>query len=190
MVTSAKAKRDPFCDQKSVVTWQQQSTKSSTKDVNLGTITDTLSWYKFSPLSGIRVKPKPHRRRRTIYYYFKNNHGIIEQLHFINQRQAELQNELYVEWKKGHKPYYCNLDRMISGSRILWDCVAICEMTKTSWQTGSLKMNEDLGNPSRTCFVRVGILGRSYSDFWDWRIRKVGCIRNISHKNECERKSW
>ena len=26
--------------------------------------------------------------------------------------------------------------------------------TKTSWQTGNLKMNEDLENPSRTCFVR------------------------------------
>ena len=27
----------------------------------------------------------------------KNYHGIIEQLHFIDQKQAELQNELYVE---------------------------------------------------------------------------------------------
>ena len=27
-------------------------------------------------------------------------------------------------------------------------------MSKTSWQTGNLKMNEDSGNPSRTCFVR------------------------------------
>ena len=35
----------------------------------------------------------------------KNCHGIIEQLHFIDQRQAEIQNEL-------------NLDRMISGGRI------------------------------------------------------------------------
>ena len=38
--------------------------RSSAKDVNLGTFTDTQSWYKFSPLSGIRVKPKLHRRRR------------------------------------------------------------------------------------------------------------------------------
>ena len=42
-------------------------TKSLTKNVNLGTITDMLPWYKFSPLSGILVKPKPHRRRRRIY---------------------------------------------------------------------------------------------------------------------------
>ena len=35
--------------------------------MNLGTITDTLSWYKLSSLNGIRVKPKLHRRRRRIY---------------------------------------------------------------------------------------------------------------------------
>ena len=62
-----QTKRDLFCDQKSTVTWQEQSTKSPTKDVNLGTVTDTLTWYKFSPLSGIRVKPRLHRRRRRIY---------------------------------------------------------------------------------------------------------------------------
>ena len=66
---------------------------------------------------------------------------------------------------------------MISGGRILWNAVAICEMTETSWQTGNLKMNEDLVNPSRTCFVRGRI-------FW---LEKVRCIRNISQKTECER---
>ena len=91
----------------------------TTKDVNLGTISDTLPWYKFSPHSAVRVKPKHHKRQRriqessysrrsnqkiftrSIYKILasivKNHHGIIEQLHFIDQRQAELQNELYVE---------------------------------------------------------------------------------------------
>ena len=59
--------RDLFFVQKIWVTWQQQSTKSSMKNVNLGAITDTLSWYKFSPLNGIRVKPKLHRRRSRLY---------------------------------------------------------------------------------------------------------------------------
>ena len=109
MLTSAKTKRDLFCEQKSMVTWQQQSTKSSTKNVNLGTTTDTLPWCTFSPLNGIRVKPKLHRRRRRLYEslqkpsqkpkvihthklasILKKYHGIIERLHFINQRQAEL----------------------------------------------------------------------------------------------------
>ena len=31
------------------------------------TITYAVSWYKFSPLSGIRVKPKLHKRRKIIY---------------------------------------------------------------------------------------------------------------------------
>ena len=35
---------------------------------------------------------------------------------------------------------------MRSGGLILWNAIAICEMTRTSWQTGNLKMNEDLGN--------------------------------------------
>ena len=45
----------------------------------------------------------------------KNYRGIIGQLHFINQTEAELQSELCVEQKKRHQPYYCNLYRMISG---------------------------------------------------------------------------
>ena len=49
----------------------------------------------------------------------KNHHGMVEKLHFINQTQEELQNELYVEEKKRHQPYYCNLNRMISGGWIL-----------------------------------------------------------------------
>ena len=54
-----RKKPKEFCSAiRKMVTWQQQSRKSSAKDVNLGTITETLSWYTFSPLSGIRVKPK------------------------------------------------------------------------------------------------------------------------------------
>ena len=147
-----------------MVTWQQQSTKSSAKDVNLGTITDTLSWYKFSPLSGIGDIPILHKRDgeeftnahrsrrrshklfiRTIYWNLesivKNYHGIIEQLQLIDQRQAELQNEHKREQKKRHQPYSCNLDRMLSCGWILWNAVAVCEMTKTSWQMGK-SLNE------------------------------------------------
>ena len=53
---------------------------------------------------------------------------------------------------------------MISGDRIPWNAITICEMTKTSWQMGNLKMNEDLANPSGTCFVRGWNLGRKI--FW------------------------
>ena len=52
--------------------------------------------------------PKPSQKPKVIHTYsllelasiVKNYHGIIEQLHFINQIRAELQNELYVEQQK------------------------------------------------------------------------------------------
>ena len=50
-IRKMKTKGDLFCEQKSMVTKQQQSTMPSTEDVNIGTITDTLLWYKFSPLT-------------------------------------------------------------------------------------------------------------------------------------------
>ena len=98
-----------------------------------------------------------------------------------------MQNKLHVEQKKRHQPCYCNLDRMISGGGFHGMLFAVGEMTKTSWQTGNLKMNEDLVNLSRTCFFRVVNLGRRHSDCWEWRIGKVRCVRNVSQKTECER---
>ena len=209
MLTSEKKTRDVFCERKSMVTWQQQSTKSSTNDVNLGTITDTLSWYKFSPLSGIRVKPKLHRRRRRIYdssYSRRRSQKLFIRTNYLNLASivkiiTESSNNYTSSirdkrnWRtsctsskrRDISSTVANLDRMISGGRIVWNAVAICERTKTSWQTGHLKMNEELENPSRTCFVRGGNLGRRYSDCWDWRIGKVGCIRTIFQKTECER---
>ena len=38
---------------------------------------------------------------------------------------------------------------MRSGGQIQWNAIAICEMSKTSWQTGKLLMKEDLGNHSK-----------------------------------------
>ena len=39
---------------------------------------------------------------------------------------------------------------MTGGGLTLWNAVAICEMSKTSWQTENLKVNKDLENSSRT----------------------------------------
>ena len=38
---------------------------------------------------------------------------------------------------------------MKSGGKIPWNGITICRMSKTSWQTGNLKMNEDLVNHSK-----------------------------------------
>ena len=62
-----------YLEQKTLVIWWQQITKSSTREVNLETITDTLPWYKILPLNGlnhIRVKQRLHMRRRRVYESF------------------------------------------------------------------------------------------------------------------------
>ena len=158
--------KEIFSASKSMVTRQQQSTKSSMKDVNLGTITDTL-WYKFSPLSGIRAKPKLHRRRRRIYESFQSRRrSHTANLSKFGKHCEELPWESSSNYTssirdKRNCRTSCtssrrgDISRIIATSigflssvgRILWNAVAICEMTKTFWQTGHLKMNEDLGNP-------------------------------------------
>ena len=58
-----------YHEQKSLVTWSRRITKFSVKDVNHGTITDTLSWYKILLLNGfslIRTKRRFHTRRREV----------------------------------------------------------------------------------------------------------------------------
>ena len=139
----------------SLVIWWQPITKSSTKEVHQGTIIDTLLWFKISPLNGYNLIRRRlsesfwsrHRSQklfiRTIHLNLAslviNYRGIIEQLHLIAQKQTELQNELYDEQKREHQPYYCNLDWMKSGGQIQRNALAICEMSKTSWQTGNPK---------------------------------------------------
>ena len=69
--------KDLFREQKSLVTWKQQMTKSSTKEVNPRTITGTLSWYKILSLNGfnlIGVKPKLRKRHRKVYTSFLHRH--------------------------------------------------------------------------------------------------------------------
>ena len=188
MLTSAKTKRDPFCAQKSVVTRQQQSTKSPAKDVNLGTITDTLPWYQFSPLNGIRVKPKVHDRRVRIYeslqtriwQVVKNYHGIIEQQHFFNQTQAELHNELHVE-KKKETP--AGLSQSGSGDKWWLDSMEYYYYLR---DVQNLRENSEWTKIWRIlqghALFADWILGRRYSDCWDWRSGRVRCIRNISEE--------
>ena len=149
MFISGKTKRDLFCEQKNMVIWWQQSTKSSTKDVNLGTITDTLSLCKFSPLSGIRVKPRLHRRRRRIFESFYARHSWQVLWRIIMESSNNYTSSTRAVRRAKEQPYYCSLYGMTSGGRILWKAVAVCELSKTSCQTGNLKMNEGLGNDSK-----------------------------------------
>ena len=52
--------------------------------MNLGTITDTLPWYKFSPRNRIRVKAKLHRRRRRIYQSLQKPSQMPKVIHTYN----------------------------------------------------------------------------------------------------------
>ena len=131
----------------------------------------------------------------------------------VLQKHTELQNELYDEWKREHQLYCCSPNWVMSGGRILWNAIAICETSEISWQRGKLRMNEDLENLSKDQLfqdkarihqfwkkVLPGIslgyvliagvnLERRSSDCCcgSWTIRKVGRIRNLSHKTECKR---
>ena len=48
---------------------------------------------------------------------------------------------------------------MKSGGQIPGNAIAICEMSKTSWKTGNLKMNEDLGNHSKDHLYHLAHFG-------------------------------
>ena len=191
MLTSAKTKWDLFCEQKSIVIWKQQSTKSSTKDVNLGTITDTLSWYQFSPLIGIRVKPKLHRRWRTIYESLQKPSQKPKFMHTNNLSEfGQYCEEL--SWNHWTSTLHRSETSRIAGRAVRrakeeTSAVLLQSGSDDKWSDSKAwlllsarccrpndtreikKMNKDLGNPSRTCFVRGRNWGRRSSDCWDWR---------------------
>ena len=141
-------------------------TGSSMRRVNHGTITGALSLFKILPLNGfnlIHAKQRLHRRRkrvyespravaknklftRTIQWKLKNCvkifPGIIEPQHLIDLRQMALLKEPQDEWKKEPQQYCCNQDWMEGAWLILWNAIATCEMSQTSWQTEKLRMKE------------------------------------------------
>ena len=51
---------------------------------------------------------------------------------------------------------------MRSGGQILWNAIAICEMSKTYWQTGRLLVKEDLGNHSKDQSFPFGAMVEYY----------------------------
>ena len=141
---------------KSLVTWQQQLTKSSMTIVNLKTITGTLSWYKILPFSGfnlVRAKQNLHMRQkkvcrkswsrrtdRKLYIqttrwnlgkHVKFYHEITALQNLVDPRQMASLKEPS-EWKKAHQQCCGSQDRMKGGGQIPWNAIAICEMSKTS----------------------------------------------------------
>ena len=153
-----KKKKRKFCELKSVVTWQQQSTQGLQRRTwNLGTITDTQSRYRFSPLDGIRVEPKLHRRRRIIFkrlqkpshegktYSYKQFIRMWQALYRIIMESSinytssitDKQNcrtNRTSSKRERHQPYYCNLDRMISGVSDSVEWYFLWQMVQQNYQ--------------------------------------------------------
>ena len=76
-------------------------------------------------------------------------HGINAFQHFIDPRQMASLKEPSDEQRKVRQQYCYSQDWMNNGGLILWNAVAICEMSKTSWQMGKLRTNDDLENHSK-----------------------------------------
>ena len=57
---------------------------------------------------------------------------------------------------------------------------------RQSWNS-SIRKESITRNLSWICLDRGRNLERRHSDCWYWRIREVGCIRNLSQKTGCER---
>ena len=76
----------------------------------------------------------------------KNYHGITERQHRIDPRQTALLNEQYEELKKELRPSCYDQDWMKGGGLLLWNPIAICETSNTSWWMGRLPMKDDSEN--------------------------------------------
>ena len=142
------------------------------KDVDLETITDALSWYKFWQLNGfnhIRAKQKTsqetekslrkflepqHKPTKVIPTYkslefgksAKTFPGIIARLHLTVQKQMGLLKERYARLKKGLLLFCCNQVWMKNGGRIPWSVTAICETCKISCLMRKHLTNGDSAN--------------------------------------------
>ena len=152
-----------YIGQRSLVTWLQPITKSSTKDVNLGTIIDTQSLYKFQPLNGYNrthSNQKLLRKRKELTEVLGADVETKSHLHWQFLRIWQRLWRIIMEssytwycWKSGTQNRGRNVCCVVAiGSKcgrknagpILWNAMAISEMFKTSSRTGKHPLNGDL----------------------------------------------
>ena len=180
--------------------------RSSAKEVNLGTLTDTLSWHKFSPLNGIRVKPKtsqetekhlrkfskPSQKPKAIHTYILLGLGkYVEELSWNHPTTTLHKAETSGIAERTVRQIKEETSAVLlqSGSDDLWwsdsmKCCYCLQDVQESRQTGNLKYERRFE-------------GRALFAAWIWEediltaeieeLKKFGCIRNISQKTECER---
>ena len=77
---------------------------------------------------------------------WRSYHGIIELQHFIDPKQMALLKMPWDEWKKELQQYCYSQDWMKGGGLVLWNAIAICETSKTSWEMVKHRMKDGLEN--------------------------------------------
>ena len=149
---------------------RHRGTKSSTRKVNHGAITDTQSWYKILPLNGSSlIRVKKHRRRKRVYESFSSRHksrklfirqfkGMwkiiwVSSMESPNFNTSSIRDKWH-RWESrstSNRRYCSSIVTIRIGWKMVWfygmrNAIAICEMSKTSWQMGNLRMKDDLEN--------------------------------------------
>ena len=142
---------------------QQQSTKSSTKDVNHGTITETLSWCKFTPLSGICVNSTT-QETENLLGKFQQPSKKPKVSHTYNLLDFGKYCEESSRVKESTSAILLQSGLMKDGGPILWNAIAICEMFKTSLLTDGKSQNERIFGESFKDMLR------SRREFWEEHI--------------------
>ena len=99
--------------------------------------------------------------RRNLVEHVRFCHGITALLqHFIDPRQMASLKEPSDEQRKARQQYCYSQDWMNNGGQILWNAIAICGMSKTSWQTGKRRTNDDLDQFNKEELDAVGELSK------------------------------
>ena len=141
------------------------------RDVKRETITGTVSWFNILPLNLIRAKQRLHMGQKELCQISWSRSHKRKVIHSDNSldfgkscgdlacnhrtstphrsETSGIAESPFDEYKKVLQQHCHNQDWMKDGGLILWNGIAICEMSKTSWLTGKLRMKDDLENRSR-----------------------------------------
>ena len=73
---------------------------------------------------------------------------------------------------------------MKNGGLVLWSATAICDVSKTSWQMGKLRMKDDVEKHSKGPVILFGVMVENHPIYAKdksmlHQFGKKGCARNI-----------
>ena len=130
----------------------------------------------------------------------RNDPGITERQHHTDQKQVGLLKEQSAELRKGRLLLYCCNQAWIKNSwLILWNAIAVCDMSKTSWQTRKLPVRKTIWRTMKRVKNSFWSNGRISSDFtarfiktssiWQesitWNIPRICGVRREKLERRC-----